>query len=120
LRLESVRWKEDAELLALLPEEKRTSIICTFVLPCHLGPAQLNLYEPANRNQNAAYSEQKEGPRQTLPYRQGGTGKLQKGEGLYLFLFRLTVLTRREPEHSRLYDRHSRLQKPRKSESLSS
>jgi hypothetical protein len=38
--------------------------------PCHLGPAQLipsatsvplNLYEPANRNQNAAYSEQKKG-----------------------------------------------------------
>ena len=45
--------------------------------PCHLGlaqlipsatSAQLNLYELANRNQNMAYSEQKEGPRQTLPY----------------------------------------------------
>jgi hypothetical protein len=40
--------------------------------PCHLGPAwlipsatsaPLNLYEPANRNQNMAYSGQKEGPR---------------------------------------------------------
>jgi hypothetical protein len=62
LRLESVRWKEDAQLLVPLPNRKRTSI-CTFILPCHLGPAQLNLYEPANRNQNAAYSEQKEEPR---------------------------------------------------------
>ena len=38
------------------------------LLPCHLGPVQLNLHELANRNQNVAYSEQKEGLRQTLPY----------------------------------------------------
>jgi len=33
LRLESVRWKEDAELLVLLREEKRTSSLSTWVLP---------------------------------------------------------------------------------------
>jgi hypothetical protein len=38
------------------------------LLPHHLGPAQLNLHELANRNRHMAYPEEKEGPRQTLPY----------------------------------------------------
>jgi hypothetical protein len=40
LRLESVRWKEDAELLVLLPEEKRTSIYARSFLPSKSCPAE--------------------------------------------------------------------------------
>jgi hypothetical protein len=62
LRLESVRWKEDAQLLVLLLRGR--GHLYMHVCPSlPLGPAQLNLYEPANRDQNAAYSEQKEEPR---------------------------------------------------------
>lgn len=60
LRLELIRWKEDAELLVLLPGGKGSSI-CAFVFTCHLVPVQLNLCEPVNCNQNVACSEQKEG-----------------------------------------------------------
>src|SRR2546421_4622086 len=49
--------------LVYLPKEKRTSIYLrsTFLAilsPCHLGPAQLNLYEPVSSNRNTAYSPQ--------------------------------------------------------------
>jgi hypothetical protein len=51
------------------------------VRPCHLGPAQLRSYEPANRNQNATYSEQKEGPRQTYRTARVGQQILKRVEG---------------------------------------
>jgi hypothetical protein len=35
-------WKEDAESLVLLPQGEEDIYTCTFVLPCHLGPDQLN------------------------------------------------------------------------------
>jgi hypothetical protein len=49
LRLDTARWEEDAELLVLLFRKKTTSIYVRSSclppchLPCHLGPAQLDL-----------------------------------------------------------------------------
>jgi hypothetical protein len=53
-----IGWLEATVLSVHLPEKKRDISICTFNLPCHLGPAQLNLHEPANSNRNAACSQQ--------------------------------------------------------------
>src|SRR5271168_177054 len=59
-RLESVRMFEMDELVFCLPEKKRISISACLSFLATLGPAQLNLYEPASSNRNASYSLQRQ------------------------------------------------------------
>ena len=45
----------------------RRTFTCTLDLPRHLEPAQLNLYEPASSNRNAAYPQHMQAARLTTP-----------------------------------------------------